>query len=671
MSVDAAQFNMLSYSINTLFNASFIIGCSLWSLHGYLGPSCLAGLIVIILTIPVNSIITRRIKRHKEEAMRLKDLRVKVTSEVMDGIRVVKFNAWEEPFSDKINGIREEELKHSKSIALLSAVHSLFFQSTPFLIAFATFATYVCYFEGALDAEKVFVSISYFNMIRYPMEWLPNFFSQMTQAWVSIGRMNRFLGAREVGGKQDATESPQNAVEISDAEFSWNGSSASSRLSMKELTIRKGEFVGVVGQVGDGKSSLLSSLLGEMEQVGGNVRLSGSIAYLPAQAFIRNASLKDNILFGNAYEQVWYDRVVEACDLLPDLEVLEGGDLAEIGEKGVNLSGGQKQRVGLARAIYSQRDIYLLDDPLSAVDAHVANHIFEKCLDPKEGMLRGKTVLLVTNSTTFLPKVDKVVLLKDGVLEAVNDYEMLKNEYPFLHMSNINDIVDHHPINRQTKKKQNRIKKNHIKAERHQHHDDEDHRGKLVEEEKIMTDSVSGDVYAYYFRSIGLPLAVTSILLHLVNQVFLVGTNLWLAEWASDVDEGSDSSSTNNFYLLVYAGLGAAASLSFVCAALLVSLGGVSAASTIHGGALAGVLRSPIHFFEANPLGRIINRFSSDVNWMDATLPDMYNLAFEAAFELVCTGFVVCLTNTAFVLVLLPICLWGGFLQRIFVKLSR
>lgn len=215
---------------------------------------------------------------------------------------------------------------------------------------------------------------------------------------------------------------------------------------LKNINIRlkKGSLSAVVGSVGSGKSSLISAFLGEMDKNSGRVNTNGSIAYVAQQAWIQNATLRDNILFGKPYDAHLYEKVVSACALKPDFEMLPGGDQTEIGEKGINLSGGQKQRVSLARAVYANTDIYFLDDPLSAVDSHVGKHIFDKVIGP-EGLLKHKTRVLVTHGITYLPKTDKIVVLKDGEVSESGTYQELlsrKSAFAEFLMQHINEQVN-------------------------------------------------------------------------------------------------------------------------------------------------------------------------------------------------------------------------------------
>lgn len=219
----------------------------------------------------------------------------------------------------------------------------------------------------------------------------------------------------------NVTQNPsENSLSITDGTFTWGGETTT--LKNINMKVKKGDLTAVVGSVGCGKTSLISALLGEMEKLNGQVNVDGRIAYVPQQAWIQNATLKDNILFGKAFEKQKYDKVIEACALTQDLAMLPGGDQTEIGEKGINLSGGQKQRVALARAVYSGADIYLLDDPLSAVDSHVGKHIFDNVFG-ENGLLKDKTRLLVTHAIVYLPKVNEIYVMVNGEITESGSYK--------------------------------------------------------------------------------------------------------------------------------------------------------------------------------------------------------------------------------------------------------
>lgn len=246
----------------------------------------------------------------------------------------------------------------------------------------------------------------------------------LVQAWVSVKRINKFMNAEEIDPNNVSKDPSENALSVECGSFSWGGESAT--LKNINIQVAKGNLTAVVGSVGSGKTSLISALLGEMEKLEGRVNVDGRVAYVSQQAWIQNATLQDNILFGRPLDKKLYDKVVNACALTQDLAMLPGGDQTEIGEKGINLSGGQKQRVSLARAVYSQADIYLLDDPLSSVDSHVGKHIFDNVFG-ENGLLEGKTRLLVTHAIVYLPKVDEIYVMIDGEITESGSYRWGNN----------------------------------------------------------------------------------------------------------------------------------------------------------------------------------------------------------------------------------------------------
>uniref|UniRef100_A0A7M5XEU9 ABC transporter domain-containing protein n=2 Tax=Clytia hemisphaerica TaxID=252671 RepID=A0A7M5XEU9_9CNID len=296
---------------------------------------------------------------------------------------------------------------------------------------------------GTLTAKKAFVSIAFFDIMKVPFSVMPRFVNCLVQYNISAKRVSDFLNSEEfdVGQITKLPESSDHhsSISIQNGCFSW--CNEYKILENIDLKIDKGKLIAVIGQVGCGKSSLLSSILGEIEKLSGNVITRGRIAYVPQQAWIQNQSLRENILFGKQYRNENYKEILRACALETDIELLPASDLTEIGEKGINLSGGQKQRVSLARAVYENADIYLFDDPLSAVDAHVGKYIFENVIGPR-GILRNKTRVLVTHNLSLLPQVDQVYALNDHLLIDQTPKETLSECDDHEKLSNLEEIMN-------------------------------------------------------------------------------------------------------------------------------------------------------------------------------------------------------------------------------------
>ena len=462
MSVDVQRMVDLMPYFNMLWSAPLQIVLCITFLWQILGPSVLAGLLVMILLVPLNGFIAMKQKALQVKQMKEKDKRVKMMNEIMQGIKILKLYAWERSFQGAVTTIRDKEIQILRHMGYLAAGTSFVWACAPFVVSLVTFATYVLSSpDNLLDAEKAFVALALFNILRFPLSMLPMMISGMVQASVSVKRIDKYMNASELnenavtkinssnnGAIANADDLSQNkathlnsnnvAINMKDASFKWSTDEQNVCLQNISFEIPKQSLVAVVGQVGSGKSSLLSAILGEMEPFlhksdanehpskddSCSVVVDGSIAYAAQQAWIQNATLKNNILFSKAVDESRYQKVIDACALIPDLEMLSAGDETEIGEKGINLSGGQKQRVSLARASYSDADIYLLDDPLSAVDSHVGKHIFENVIGAN-GILSSKTRILVTHSLTYLPNTDKIIVMKNGKISEIGSYSEL------------------------------------------------------------------------------------------------------------------------------------------------------------------------------------------------------------------------------------------------------
>uniref|UniRef100_A0A1X7VVN1 ABC-type glutathione-S-conjugate transporter n=1 Tax=Amphimedon queenslandica TaxID=400682 RepID=A0A1X7VVN1_AMPQE len=434
MSVDAQRFMDFVTYMHYLWSSPLQIVLSLIFLYATMGPSIFAGFGVMILLVPLNMVMAALSRRFQVQLMTWKDSRIKIVNEVLNGIKVIKLYAWEIPFKQMIMGLRKEEVNVLKKSAYANASFSFTWTCAPFMVALATFATYSLVHRNStnpddrLTAEKAFVALSLFNILRFPLSMLPMVISSAVEASVSVKRMSSYLKGEELdpnntNRRDEPAVGDEESVSVTGGSFTWDTPERPA-LHNIDLSVKPGELVAVVGPVGAGKSSLISALLGEMDKLNGQVVMRGSVAYVPQQAWIQNATVKDNILFGKPLNPILYGQTVQSCALETDLEILPGGDMTEIGEKGINLSGGQKQRVSLARAVYQESDVYLLDDPLSAVDSHVGKHIFDKVIGP-EGVLKGKVRILVTHGIGFLSQCDKIIVMSNGRITEVGSYNEL------------------------------------------------------------------------------------------------------------------------------------------------------------------------------------------------------------------------------------------------------
>uniref|UniRef100_A0A8C5FPV0 ABC-type glutathione-S-conjugate transporter n=1 Tax=Gadus morhua TaxID=8049 RepID=A0A8C5FPV0_GADMO len=712
MSVDAQRFMDLTTFLNMLWSAPLQIILALYFLWQNLGPSVLAGLAVMVLLIPLNAAIAVKTRAYQVQQMQHKDARIKLMSEILNGIKVLKLYAWEGSFQEKVLAIRQKELDVLRRTAYLGALSTMAWTSAPFLVALTTFAVYVKVDENnVLDAEKAFVSLSLFNILRFPLNMLPQVISSIIQASVSLKRIQDFLSHSELDPEAvQKNSAAKHSVTVINGKFTWTKQDPPALHNINML-VPQGSLVAVVGQVGCGKSSLISALLGEMEKIEGDVAVRGSVAYVPQQAWIQNATLRDNILFGKPFAEQKYHSVLEACALTPDLEVLPGGDMTEIGEKGINLSGGQRQRVSLARSLYSDADVYLLDDPLSAVDAHVAKHIFDNLIGP-EGALKGKTRLLVTHGVSFLPQVDNILVMVDGRVTEMGSYQELLDQngafaeflrnyaiedvieeeaialckqdliedeelFPDDALSNHTDMADNEPVVNETKRQFIRYPKR------------TGHRWSCIlpaaiiiicstlysmSSEALMNQESAPDgimkVFMDYAKAVGLVLSVIICLLYGCQNAAAIGANVWLSDWTKDASANQTRDEVN-MRLGVYASLGIAQGLLVMVSSFTLAVGNIGAAKKLHYNLLNNKFHTPQAFFDTTPLGRLINRFSKDIYIIDEVLPSTVLMFLGTLFSSVSTMIVIVASTPIFAVVIVPLAFVYVFVQRFYVATSR
>ncbi|KAL9833557.1 ATP-binding cassette sub-family C member 3 isoform 2-T2 [Geothlypis trichas] len=712
MSVDAQRFMDLTTFLNMLWSAPLQIFLALYFLWQTLGPSVLAGVAVMVLLIPFNSAIAIKTRAFQVEQMRYKDSRIKLMNEILGGIKVLKLYAWEPSFSEKVLEIRKNELKVLKKSAYLNSLSTFAWISAPFLVALTTFAVYVSVDEkNILDAEKAFVSLSLFNILKFPLNMLPQVISNIAQTSVSLKRIQQFLSHDELNPNcvEKKVIAPGNAISVRNATFSW-GKELKPTLKDINMLIPSGSLVAIVGHVGCGKSSLVSALLGEMEKLEGEVAVKGSVAYVPQQAWIQNATLKDNILFGQAPNEEKYQDALEACALKADLEVLPGGDQTEIGEKGINLSGGQRQRVSLARAVYSSSDIFLLDDPLSAVDSHVAKHIFDKVIGP-DGVLKGKTRILVTHGISFLPQVDHIFVLVDGKISEMGSYqELLKQNKAFAEflrnyaldedieedeptileeeevllaedtLSIHTDLADNEPVTNEVRKQflrqlsvvsseggecPNKMSTKRRVCEKKPAEPPLPRKSaneKLIQAETTETGTVKLAVFWQYMKAISPVISLVICFLYCCQNAAAIGANVWLSDWTNEpVVNGTQHNTAMR--IGVYAALGLLQGLIVLICSFTLAMGGINAARTLHAALLENKFHTPQSFYDTTPTGRIINRFSKDIYVIDEVIPPTILMFLGTFFTSLSTMIVIIASTPLFAVVIVPLAILYFFVQ--------
>ncbi|KAI7899459.1 multi drug resistance-associated protein MRP [Cokeromyces recurvatus] len=744
MSVDAQRLMDLCTNFHISWSGPFQIIIALYLLRKTMGPSIWAGVTVLVLAVPMNMLIAKTMRKYQKIQMGNKDARVKLMNEILNGIKVIKLYAWETPFIEKVNFIRNDlELTMLKKIGLLAAMQTFTWTSIPFFVSILTFAVYVFTSSTPLTSQIAFVAISLFGLLQFPMAIFPNVITSIIEASVSLYRIEDYLSSEEIDPlaiKREDFRKMSNwnpsipLVEVRQADFKWNKHDSKTDLTNINLDVKKGHLTAIVGRVGSGKSTLISAILGDNVKVAGDVTLRGSIAYVPQQPWIMNATLRDNIVFGLRWDPNFYDQVLEACSLKPDLKVLANGDLTEIGERGINLSGGQKARISLARALYARADIYLLDDPLSAVDAHVGRHLFDHVIGPN-GLLKNKARLLVTHAIAYLDKVDQVVMLRNGKIEMKGTYDELMEEegselYKLVRefgnqlpkeelgiMDNddttaTSSVVDEEAleamegelsaslghceeeasINRDMMRRhanERRVSLSSLISEvstlrrgsiassifKSQRNGRGGHvsrtAGQLITEEKSAQGKVSWSVYQHYAKACSTVGVIAVLLLQCSSQGAQVGSNIWLKYWSGkNLEEGTNRDIWLN--LGIYAIIGWSSTIfAFSQTMIMWVFCGIRSARFLHNSMLNTVLRTPMSFFDTTPLGRILNRFSKDEHTIDEVLPRNFNMYVRVLAQVLATVLIITFSTPFFLILVIPLAFVYMGVQKYYLATSR
>jgi len=379
MTVDAERIGEFCWCMHEPWRAVLQVSLALFILHRSVGVASVAAFAATVVVMLLNHPLASLQEKFQGKLMEFKDKRMKATSEILMNMRILKLQAWELKFLSKIIHLRNlEEMWLKKFLGCTAIVRFLFFNA-PTFIAVVTFGSCVL-LSIPLESGKILSALATFRLLQVPVYNLPDTISMIAQTKVSLVRIVAFLRLDDL--QADVVEKlPRGnsdiAIEIVDGNFSWDLSSANTTLKNINLRVSHGIGVAVCGTVGSGKSSLISCIIGEIPKISGNLKVCGTKAYVAQSPWIQSGKIEENILFGREMDREKYEKVLEACSLKKDLEILPFGDQTIIGEKGINLSGGQKQRVQIARALYQDADIYLLDDPFSAVDAHTGSHPFK------------------------------------------------------------------------------------------------------------------------------------------------------------------------------------------------------------------------------------------------------------------------------------------------------
>uniref|UniRef100_A0A8C6Q3Q0 ATP-binding cassette, sub-family C (CFTR/MRP), member 9 n=1 Tax=Nothobranchius furzeri TaxID=105023 RepID=A0A8C6Q3Q0_NOTFU len=703
-------------------------------LYYLLGWSALIGASVIVLLAPVQYLIATKLADTQKCTLEHSTDRLKKTTEILKGIKLLKLYAWEDIFCDNVEQTRGKELTSLRTFAFYTSMSIFMNAAIPIAAVLATFVTHHFLDKTGPTSSEAFAALALFHILVTPLFLLSTVVRFAVKALVSVQKLSEFLQSDEIGddswrngdisvsldsGKKllgmvtinrkqpmryqmdnyeqpsrrllRPTETEDVAVKVSNGSFTWGNN----LLTLSDINIRipTGQLTMVVGQVGCGKSSLLLAMLGEMQAIDGRVFWSkestrsgfcknrNSVAYAAQKSWLLNATVEENITFGSPFNKQRYKAVIDACSLQPDIDLLPFGDQTEIGERGINLSGGQRQRICVARALYQNTNIVFLDDPFSALDIHLSDHLMQ------EGILKflqddKRTVVLVTHKLQYLIHADWIIAMKDGsVLRegTLKDIQTHDTEL-YDHWKTLMNRQDQElEKDSQTTLERKTLRRAFYSREPKNQIDDEDEEEEEEEEDDDNFSTTTNrrskipwKVCWCYLSSGGFFMVFLMVSSNFLKHSVIVAIDYWLALWTSSkTNESLNSGSDDSYYLPVFIALCAAGITLCFITSLAVEFLGLSAATNLHHNLLNKIIHAPIRFFDVTPLGQILNRFSADTNIIDQHIPPtLESLTRSTLLCLSAIGVIASITPT-FLIALVPLAVAFYFIQKYFRVASK
>ncbi|XP_075886008.1 ATP-binding cassette sub-family C member 9 isoform X3 [Nelusetta ayraudi] len=734
-------------------------------LHYLLGVGAIVGALVIILLTPIQYFIATKLADTQKSSLEHSTDRLKKTSEILKGIKLLKLYAWENIFSDSVEDTRGKELTCLKTFAFYTSMSIFMNAAIPIAAVLATFVTQHIYYKTVPKPFEAFAALALFHILVTPLFLLSTVVRFAVKALVSVQKLGEFLQSDEIGddswrngdllvnleaGKKHygmtkainrkqplryqmdnyqqptrrllrPTETEEAAVKVTNGFFTW-GSNLST-LSDINIRIPTGQLTMIVGQVGCGKSSLLLAMLGEMQTIEGRVYWSKlpdcvappdwniswseaeesgedirsknrySVAYAAQKSWLLNATVEENITFGSPFSKQRYKAVIDACSLQPDIDLLPFGDQTEIGERGINLSGGQRQRICVGRALYQNTNIVFLDDPFSALDIHLSDHLMQ------EGILKflqddKRTVVLVTHKLQYLIHADWIIAMKEGTVLREGTLKDIQTHDV--------ELYDHWKtlMNRQDQELEKDIQQESLtllerktlrrafysRDAKNQLDDDEEEEEEEEEEDDNMSTTTSRGakipwkVCWCYLSSGGCLMVFMMVSTKLLKHLVIVAIDCWLALWTSSKSSKVCINETwlappempNDWQCLqVFIALCAAGITLCLVTSLTVEFLGLSAATSLHHNLLNKIIHAPLRFFDVTPLGQILNRFSADTNIIDQHIPPTLESLTRSSLLVLSAICVISTITPIFLAALVPLAVAFYFIQKYFRVASK
>jgi len=682
MSVDTTQIASLMGILCMSFAFPLFLLAAGFQLWRTVGSPIFGAMFVYAFLGPALSSLVMNIGAVYEQRMRVLDERTKLTSNLFKSIKSVKLYAWEIPFASRISEVRVKELA---LLRIAGRINTLISTATQFSSEYVAMAIFICFLyfrRGTLSPEVIFPSLLLLNYVAMSLVELPRLFTQGRNGLVSCGRLYDFMSqptdrkqnfVHNLAGVQGFDEP---AVDVEGITSSWNGENEEAKIALVDVTLRagRGDLVCIVGRVGSGKTALLRSLSGDLSIIKGSVTLNGSLSYGAQDPWLQNMSFRENILFGQVLDEVWYEKVLDACELLKDVESMPDGHDTNVGERGISLSGGQKARVALARAVYSRSDIIFLDDVLSAVDEHVSAALITKLLSV-DGLLANRTVILATNNIKVLSYSSQIIALKEKEVAEVSSFsEVVINKekslifqlvQEFGHAEDLNKAHDH--FGKRIEAAKNRKRLEPTTSEKPAQFAEFDVYAKHSDEEEEKIVHSLDPFWRYFFLS--RPWFTWFALVILI--IALLFRNIVIAYLGVIASHDFTSLFDARYHFIAYfsiitlAAILAFANLYFVT--VPISLGN---AQILHDKMLWSTMRAPMTFFDINSLGRLINRFTGDLGSMDA-FAQAGSVVLRAFLNILLTLIPIIMGAPQLLILLIPLVWYANSTRRSYVPAQR
>ncbi|KAL8043325.1 hypothetical protein ABFX02_09G113300 [Erythranthe guttata] len=609
-------------------------------LSAVVGVGVLPGLVPLVVFGFFNVPFARLLQKYQTEFMIVQDKRLRSLSEILNNMKIIKLQSWEENFKNTVESYRRSEFDWLSRTQYMKTYTTVLYWMSPTIVSSVIFFGCVFFKSAPLDAGTIFTVLAALRSMSEPVRFLPEAISSLIQVKVSFDRISSFLLEDELKQQDSVIIAPmenlEHVVRIQNGCFSWDSDSETPTLGGITLEAKPGQKIAVCGPVGAGKSSLLYAILGEIPKISGTVSVVGSVAYVSQASWIQSGTIRENVLFGKAMDKIKYEEAIRVCALDKDIETFDYGDLTEIGQRGLNMSGGQKQRIQLARAVYNDADIYLFDDPFSALDAHTAASLFNDCVMTA---LAKKTVILVTHQVEFLNNVDKILVVEGGHVTQSGSYNELMIEgttfeqLVFAHKTTIgsfdassagsNGNVDQHDSN-----------KNHRSSEQEREEENltNTRRTQLTEEEEKEIGDVGWKAFSDYVSiSKGFVYCCSST----IAQSGFVGLQAAASFWLAFSVRNTERSSV--FVVGIYTLISSLSAVFVYFRSLFAVLLGLRASKAFFSGFINSVFSAPMLFFDSTPVGRILTRASSDLSVLDFDIPIGFAFVMAALTEMLVT----------------------------------